>query len=80
MTEISVHMFSKPEAEIDLERAKPNDFKKLGDELQARLTRIAEIVEKLEKNGWERSVGIYDLNYCKEIKIKEAKEELKFGY
>jgi len=77
MTEISVYLFSKPEAEIDLEKAKPDDFKKLGDELQARLTRVAEIVEKLEKNGWERSAGIYDLTYYKKIKINEAKQELK---
>jgi len=77
LSEISIHLFSKPEVEIDLEKAKPEDFKKLGDELQARLKRISEIIEKLEKNKWERSAGIYDLNYYKKIKINEAKRELK---
>jgi len=80
MTEINVHLFSKPEVEIDLEKARPEDFKQLGNELMARLNRVAEIVEKLEKNKWERSAGIYDLTFYKKIKIKEAREEIKnFG-
>lgn len=77
MTEIIVHLFSKPEAEIDIEKAKPEDFKELGSELQTRLSRVSEIVEKLEKNGWERSAGMYDINFYKKIKLKIAKEELK---
>jgi len=77
MVEISVHIFSKPEIELDLEKAKPEDFKKLGDELQARLKRASEIIEKLEQHGWERSAGIYDVNFYKKIKLGEAKKELK---
>lgn len=77
MAEISIHLFSKPEVEIDLEKAKPEDFKKLGEELKERLSRVAEIVEKLEKAGWERSVGMYDLNFYKKIKLSEVKQELE---
>lgn len=77
MAEISIHLFSKPEVEIDLEKAKPEEFKQLGNELQERLNKVSEIIEKLEKNGWERSAGMYDVNFYKKIKIKEAKEELK---
>ena len=77
MVEIIIHLFSKPEVEIDLEKAKPEDFRNLGNELQARLNRVSEIVEKLEKHGWDRSAGLYDLNFYKKIKTKGAKEELK---
>lgn len=77
MTEISVHLFSKPETEIDLEKAKPDDLKELGNELKKRLDKVAEIVEKLEKNGWERSAGMYDINFYKKIKLSEAKRELE---
>lgn len=77
MAEISTHLFSKPEVEIDLEKAKPKYFKELGNELQARLGRVAEIVEKLEKNGWEISSGIYDINFYKKIKISAAEKELE---
>lgn len=77
MAEISIRLFLKPEAEIDLEKADADDFKELGNELQRRLKKVSEIIEKLEKNGWERSAGMYDINFYKKIKIQKAKEELK---
>lgn len=77
MVEISIHLFSKPEVEIDLEKAKPEDFRKLGEELQTRLSRASEIIEKLGKNGWKRSAGLYDVSFYKKIKPEEAREELK---
>ncbi len=77
MVEINIFLFSKPENEIELEEAKPEDFRKLGDELQVRLNKVAEIVEKLEKNKWERSAGLYDLSFYKKIKVDDAKKELE---
>jgi len=77
MTEIIVHLFSKPEVEIDLEKARPKDFKKFGNELKERLDRISEITEKLENNSWERSAGLYDLTFYKKIKLSETKKELE---
>lgn len=77
MVEVSLFLFGKPEMEIDTEKAKPEDIKELGNELQARLKRISVIVEKLEKNGWERSGGLYDINFYKKISEEEAKAELK---
>ncbi len=77
MVEINVHLFGKPEFELDLEKANPEDIKALGEELKERLRRAGEIVEKLEQNGWERNAGMYDITFYKKIKLDEAKEELK---
>ncbi len=76
MVEISVFLFGKPEMEMDTEKAKPEEIRELGNELQARLKKIGEIVGKLEKNGWERAGGLYDINFYKKIKEDDAKKEL----
>lgn len=77
MVSISLYLFGKPEWEIDTEKAKPAEFKKLGEELKARLERAAEIIEKLEKAGWKRSGGLYDISFYKKAKIEDVKKELK---
>lgn len=79
MAAISVHLFLKPEMEMDLEHAQPHDFGELGDALQARLHRVAEIVEKLEKDGWERSAGLYDITFYKKITTSEKEALEKLG-
>ena len=76
MSEINVHLFGKPEWEIDLEQASAEDFKALGEELKERLARISEIVTILEKNGWSRSAGLYDIMFYKNIKLDTAKIEI----
>ncbi len=76
-TEICLHLFGKPEWEIDLEKAQPNDISSLGEELRDRLKEISNILEKLEKNGWERSAALYDIMLFKDITKKEAEKELK---
>jgi len=77
MVSISIYLFGKPEYEIDTEKAKPEEFRKLGEDLKNRLERAAEIIEKLEKAGWERSGGLYDVFFYKDIKLADAKKELK---
>ncbi len=76
MIEIWIHLFGKPEWEMNLEKAKAEDFEKLGNELQQRLGRISEVVAKLEKAQWDRSVGLYDIRYYKGISMQEARKEL----
>lgn len=77
MALVSIFLFGKPEQEIDLEKAKPPELKNLGENLKERMSEIAKAVEKLEKHGWERSPGLYDISFYKEIKYKEAEKELK---
>ncbi len=77
MVEINIHLFGKPEWEMDLEKASSDDFKLLGEELKERLARISELIIILEKNGWERSAGLYDIMYYKKIKLEDAKKEVK---
>tara|TARA_Y100000310_G_C20672353_1_gene810994 strand:- start:357 stop:599 length:243 start_codon:yes stop_codon:yes gene_type:complete len=62
---------------LDLEKASPEDFEELGKDLNFWLKRVKEIITKLESNGWDRSAGLYDLFYYKEITLEEAKKELK---
>jgi len=76
MAEISLYLFGKPEWELDLDKAEPGEFRELGDSLRERLYRTAEITEKLEKGGWERSGALYDICFYKEVKGKEAEREL----
>src|SRR3989338_7128680 len=77
MVEVNLYLFGKPEWEMDLEKAKAGDFKLLGENLRERLNKVSEIVTKLEKNGWERSAGLYDIMFYKKLKLDEAKIELK---
>ena len=77
MAEISLYLFGKPEWELDLDKAEPGEFRELGDSLRERLYRVAEITEKLEKNGWKRSGALYDIYFYKEAKREEAERELE---
>lgn len=77
MVEINIHLFGKPEWEMDLEKADAEAFRLLGEDIKERLKRISEIIVKLEKNGWDRSAGLYDIMYYKKIKLDQAKDELK---
>lgn len=77
MAEINIHLFGKPEWEIDLDKAEPEEFRRLGDSLRERLYRVAELTEKLEKNGWSRGGALYDLYFYKAVKVEEAKRELE---
>jgi len=80
MAEILLDLFGKPEWEIDIEKAKPNDIKKLGKELKLRLENVAKIIGRLEKNGWERRAGLYEISLFKEVSKKDVKRELKKLY
>jgi DNA polymerase II small subunit/DNA polymerase delta subunit B len=77
MATIDIWLFGKPEREMDFDKATPQDIKDLGENLRDRLGRISEIVEKLENNGWHRSVGLYNLHLYKDIKKELVGEELE---
>lgn len=77
MVSASVFLFGKPEWEIDLEKAKPDDLKALGENLKERLEKVAEVVEKMEQNGWYRNGGLYDIHFYKNIKASQAEKELE---
>lgn len=76
MTTVDIWLFGKPEWEIALDKATPQDLKDLGENLRDRLCRISEIVGKLENDGWSRGAGLYNLYLYKDIKIEDAKKEL----
>ena len=76
MVTVDTWLFGKPEWEIDLDKATPQDIKDLGEDLKDRLYRISEIVEKLENNGWNRGAGLYNLYFYKGIKKELARQEL----
>ncbi len=77
MATIDIWFFGKPEWEIDLDKATPQDIKDLGEDLRIRLGRISEIVEKLENNGWNRGGGLYNLYFYKAIAKDLVGEELE---
>jgi hypothetical protein len=77
MIDVNIFLFGKPEWMMDLEKAKAKDFGVLGKDLCSWLKRVGEIVEKLEKAGWDRSAGLYDLFYSKALSKKDAKKELR---
>jgi hypothetical protein len=77
MANIDIWLFGKPEWEMDFDKATPQDIKDLGENLKDRLCRIAEIVEKLENNGWCRSAGLYNLYLYKDVKKELVGEELE---
>lgn len=74
--EIDVFLFGKPEWMIDLDKATPEDIRELGLHIKERLEKISAIVEKLEKNGWGRAAGLYDLFFYKHIDLESGKKEL----
>jgi len=81
-TEVSVWLFGKPSMEMEIEggKATPKMLREKGAELKERLERAAEILEKLDANGWELAEAygaVYSLDFYKPISVEEAKKELK---
>ena len=80
---VSVFLFGKPAWEIDSLEGADVDVKLLdevsacGEELFRRLTRAAQIGKKLLDNGWEGCGLLYDMDFYKEISLKEAEQELQ---
>jgi hypothetical protein len=77
MINVNIFLFGKPEWMLDLEEAEYRDFEELGVYLSAWLKEVGRIVKKLEKSGWNRSAGLYDLHFSKDITFEDAKKELK---
>ncbi len=80
MITITVFLFDKPGCEVDIEGntiISGELFRELGDELRGRLHIIGEMTDKLLELGWKCSGGLYDIRFCKDTKLKEAKKELK---
>lgn len=81
MINLSLHLYGKPEWELPGEdEAIDGDLLKAhGDDLREHLHKVADIVEKLKKNGWDYELALYSLEFFKEsIATKaEAKKELK---
>lgn len=84
MIEASVYLFGKPCWEMDIEglrRINPKVLRRKGDELRERLRRVAGIVSKLQRSGWELwgAYGdLYGLDFFNRNvqSIVEAKSEL----
>lgn len=76
MTEISIHLFGKPEWELG-DACTPKDLQSKGDELKARLYEIADAVQKLTANGWDCQMALYDLLLYKSVPKTVAEKELK---
>jgi len=70
----------KPEWMISSEKEiNSEEFRKMGDWFKEHLGNISNMLDKLQKNGWEIDMGLYDL-FCYHDNInteKEAKIELK---
>lgn len=75
--EVDIFLFGKPEWMIDLDKATVEDIRDLGLEIKERLDKISTIVDKLGKNGWRRSSGVYNLFFYKDIDLKKGKMELE---
>lgn len=80
--ELSIHLFGKPAWELDdLEGDLPKDYseklRELGGELEKRLHDTAYVFDVLVKNGWQPYGTLYDINFSKDITMKEAEQELK---
>ena len=80
-TEVLVWLFGKPAWELDIEgvdvtEGMADEIELEGKELQARLSRAAQVVRKLVKSGWEGSGGLYDLSLYKAIPLEQAEKEL----
>lgn len=59
-TIVSIHLFLKPSWEMDIEGVDyiaPGVLRRKGDELRKRLHAAAEIVDKLQSDGWSMIPG-----------------------
>jgi hypothetical protein len=77
-----IHLFGKPAWELDdLEGDLPENYseklRQLGEELKARLNESADVFDKLVKSGWQPYGTLYDINFVKDVTVKEAEKELK---
>jgi hypothetical protein len=77
-----IHLFGKPAWELDdLEGDLPEDYswklRQLGEELKARLSEVADVFDKLVKNGWQPYGTLYDINFVKDVTLREAEKELR---
>lgn len=80
-TEVSIHLFGKPSVEMDIEggNATPGMLREKASELKERLERAAEILEKLQANGWDLAEAygsVYSLDLFKDVTPGEARKEL----
>lgn len=83
LTTVSVFLFGKPAWEIDGLEGSPIDLQLLaavancGQELSRRLTRASEIGRKLVSGGWEGFGLLYDMEFYKEVGMREAEDQMK---
>jgi hypothetical protein len=80
--ELVIHLFGKPSWELeDLESDLPEGYSQklrlLGDQLRKRLQDAAYVFDLLVKNGWQPHGTLYDINFLKDVSMKEAEKELK---
>jgi hypothetical protein len=81
-TIVSIHLFLKPSWEMDIEEVDyiaPGMLRKKGDELRERLRGAADIVEKLQSDGWPMASGYgtdYDLEFVWEGDSESARRRL----
>ena len=83
LVSVSVFLFGKPAWEIDGLEGSPVDLELLseiasyGQLLSTWLKRAAEIGTRLLGGGWEGNGLLYDMEFYKEISLKDAEKELK---
>ena len=80
---VSLFLFGKPAWEIEGLEGSPVDLELLaaiaarGAELAGRLSRAAEVGRRLVASGWEGYGLTYEVEFYKELSLREAEEELK---
>ncbi len=80
MINISLYLYGKPEWDLPTDDGSIDGdlLKAHGNKLKEHLHKVADIVEKLKKNGWDYSLALYSLELYKEdITKQEVKKELK---
>ena len=81
MIHLSIWLYGKPEWDLFTEEdgfINGDLFRGQADYLKEHLYRVADVVEKLKKNGWDCEGTLYTLELFKEdITINEAKKELR---
>ena len=78
MADLYISLLEDAEHELGLGEDMQQDLKKLGDSIRERLYKIAELLSKLEKNGWRWTTGAKDIYLHKPgIEDAQAAKELK---